>query len=413
MYRVRTIPWFALAATLVASTASAQVPARSDAYVWRGFELEWGKWTHRLGSLDSSISAIGDGAAGVEVRQQVAGGVFRDPGGAHLTTHYTHFEPEDPGELVFWHLQGDELVLGGDYRCGKRTDHDTGTFSGTMILGDGSGALRPGAIAAAGPTPADFDRVLAVLNGLTIEAVTPNGSHTVDRISVAIHGAPTFDAVTGYLSIPLTVEYRPGCVPGVFRTCANPVEMSKGARSWEVRIRPHFLVMAFNRGHAVPLRAAGQMSLPDEELVCGEDQDVSLAEISRLHPPPLPGAEPLLGFAAWELDAGAPGAWYAEGERKRSCETCAVRLTGRHLRDFAFMFERERGPTGVHHAAVLGRWSSHPYDGNPFAAAATNPHWPRWAWGLAGIHAIGTFDDRALFTADQPALAVGGVLRQD
>jgi hypothetical protein len=413
VFRIRTHAGIALAMALVATAASAQVPARSDAYVWRGFELEWGEWTHRLGTLDSSISALGDGTASVEVRQQIAGGVFRDPGGAHLTTHYTHFEPADTGELMFWHLQGDELVLGGDYRCGKHRNHDTGSYTRAMVLGDEGGVLRPGTIDPDGPTPGDFDRLMVVLNGLTIEAVTPNGSHTVDRIHVGIDGAPGYDGRTGLLEVPLKVEYRPGCVPGVFRTCANPVEMSKGARTWEVRIRPHFLVIAWNRGHASPLRAAGRMSLPDDDLVCGEDLDVRLAEASPFHATPPRDTEPLVGFATWGLDAGAPGAWYAEGEQKRSCENCAVRLTGRHLRDFAFMFERETTARGGFHAAVIGRWSSHPFDGNPFAVASTNPHWPSWSWGLVGIHAAGTFDDRALFTHDSPALAVGGVQRQD
>lgn len=393
--------------------ASAQVPAMDEAYVWRGLDAEWGEWTHRLGAMGSYITSVDDGGYGIDVRGKLEGGVFLDPGGASLTTHFTHYTPEGPrGGVLFWHLQGDSIELTGEYGCGEGKDTEAGVFRGVVTLGDGVLAgFDPGRIDPDGPTPDQFAHRFALLNGLSIDPGTPNEAHTVDLVHVALDGDPVYHRDTGTLDVPLHVEYRPGCVPGVGHACSNAVEAPRGAGTWSVEIRPYLLLAAWDGGGVRITGETGAMVDESDLPTCGGVSRV--VELERAISLPMAGADrgsraPLLGFRSWTVAAGAPDETYASGAGKASCERCAVTLRGRHIKEFAFAFEQPRDGEA---AVVRGRWQSHPFDGNPYTRGKVNPHWPVWSWDLAGILVDGEMHSDALVASQRPALFVDQGMR--
>jgi len=394
--------------TALSILAPGQVPAVTEAYVWRGLDAEWGEWTHRLGVMSSFITSVDDGGYAIDVRGQLEGGVFRDPGGASLTTHFTHYSPGDaPADARFWHLEGDVIELGGVYRCDEGDATEVGVFRGAITLGDGAGGgFDPGLIDPRGPTPDQYPHVLALLNGIAIDPRVPNEAHTVDLVHVALDGEPVYHPESGTLEVPLHVEYRPGCVPPVGHACSNAVEAPRGARHWSVEIRPYLLVAAWGDGGVRTTGVDGAMVDESELASCGGVDRVVELERSV----PLPGAggdrPPLLGFRGWTVAAGAPDETYAEGASRASCERCAVALRGRHIRQFAFTVDR--APDA---AVVRGRWQSHPFDGNPFTRGKVNPHWPVWSWDLVGVYLDGELRDDALIASRRPALSVDEGLR--
>jgi hypothetical protein len=396
---------------LAPGPGAAQVPAVTEAYVWRGLDAEWGEWTHRLGVMGSYITSVDDGGYAIDVRGQLEGGVFRDPGGASLTTHFTHYTPGDGAAGArFWHLEGDAIELSGAYHCGAGLDAtEVGVFRGTVTLGNTSvGGFDPGRIDPRGPTPDQFPHQLALLNGIFIDPRVPNEAHTVDLVHVALDGEPVYHPDSGTLDVPLHVEYRPGCVPPVGQPCSNAVEAPRGAHHWTVEIRPYLLLAAWGDGRIETAGADGAM-VDDSELVScgGVDRVVELERIVPLFAAD-GGSPPLLGFRGWTVAAGAPDETYADGAKDASCERCAVALRGRHIRQFAFSF----GRVGDGSAAVVrGRWQSHPFDGNPYTRGKVNPHWPVWSWNLAGMYLDGDLRDDALIAARRPALSVDQGLR--
>ncbi len=392
--------------SLVPGPGAAQVPAATEAYLWRGLDAEWGEWTHRLGMMGSYITSVDDSGYAIDVRGQLEGGVFRDPGGASLTTHFTHYSPGARGAGVrFWHLEGDAIELSGAYRCdGGHDGTEAGVFRGTVTLGNApGGGFDPGRIDPRGPTPDQFPHQLALLNGIFIDPRVPNEAHTVDLVHVALDGEPVYHPATGTLDVPLHVEYRPGCVPPVGHACSNAVEAPRGARRWTVEIRPYLLLAAWHDGPVTTTGVDGAM-VDDSELdSCGGVDRV--VEMERAVPlfAGDGGAPPLVGFRAWTVAAGAPDETYADGARAASCEGCAVALRGRHIRQFGFSLDRA-GDGAM--AVVRGRWQSHPFDGNPYTRGKVNPHWPVWSWDLAGLHVDGDFRDDELIATDRPALSV-------
>ncbi len=407
----RILVWPLLAALGV--PASAQVPALDEAYVWRGLDAEWGEWTHRLGAMGSYITSVDDGGYAIDVRGQLEGGVFLDPGGASLTTHFTHYTPgAAPADLVFWHLEGDSIALEGVYGCGAGEDTAAAVFRGVVTLGGGLPAgFDAGRIDPSGPTPDQYTHGLALLNGISIDAGVPNEAHTVDLVHVALDGEPVYHRDTGTLDVPLHLEYRPGCVPAVGHACSNAVEAPRGAASWSVEIRPYLLLAAWDGGGIRTTGETGVMVDESDLQSCGGVDRV--VEIERKIALPIAGSDrdsraPLLGFRSWTVAAGAPGEDYASGAGKASCERCAVTLRGRHIKEFAFAFEQ---PGGGEEAVVRGRWQSHPFDGNPFTRGKVNPHWPVWSWDLSGILVDGQLRSDALVASQRPALVLDQGMR--
>ena len=62
--------------SLVPGPGAAQVPAATEAYLWRGLDAEWGEWTHRLGMMGSYITSVDDSGYAIDVRGQLEGGAF-------------------------------------------------------------------------------------------------------------------------------------------------------------------------------------------------------------------------------------------------------------------------------------------------------------------------------------------------
>ncbi len=406
---IRFLAWSLLAALGV--PASAQVPAVTEAYLWRGLDAEWGQWTHRLGAMGSYITSVDEGGYAIDVHGQLEGGVFLDPGGATLTTHFTHYTPVvgDAGAR-FWHLEGEAIELSGAYGCEAGDDTEVGVFRGTVTLGERpAGRFDPGRIDPRGPTPDQFPHHIALLNGLSIDPRVPNEAHTVDLVHVALDGEPVYHPDTGALDVPLHVEYRPGCVPPAGHACSNAVEAPRGARRWTVEIRPYLLLAAWDDARMMTARVDGAMVDESELTQCGGvNRVVDLERVVTMLAARDVGAPPLLGFRSWTVAAGAPDESYASGAAPASCERCAVALRGRHIRQFSFALDRSLDGGS---AVVRGRWQSHPFDGNPFTRGKVNPHWPVWSWDLTGLYLGGELRDDALIATERPALVVDRGLR--
>jgi len=411
--------WIAFTSWLLffAVPAQAQVPARADAVVWRGLEVRWGFWTHRMGELSSFITTGRGPGHERLVSNSVSGGDLRDPGGVKILTYYSQYQPtRDDGSVAFWHLEGDQLLLGGRYDCTEVAGMEQAGFRGPMVLGDAPvRGFDPSRIDPDGLIPDDFDHVAVLLNGIAVDPLTPNGSHTLDHLHVAITGPPGYDLASGALHVPLDIEYRPGCIPDDPYVCSNPVEAPRGVERWEAVIRPYFLVVAWNDGAGEETGTDGWLVDPAPRHTCGDGQRVKLSEVDWIATAadPALGETPLLGFQEFGIFAGAPGAWYEEGEALESCEHCAVALTGRHLRRFRFTFLQDASRGGAVHTEVRARWESDPFDGNPMAVFSSNPHWPEWTWTLWGLYLDGDVDHHVWLTRNRPALVARGAIAVD
>jgi hypothetical protein len=394
-----------LALTLLgAIPAAAQVPASAEAVIWRGFELDWGTWSHRLGPLASHVAPLPPGGDTAAVHERIEAGSFRDPGGVRMQTHVTRFVVPSEAPIRFWHLAGHELELSGRFHCGESADVGGGVFVGEMVLGGSPPAGRgfdPTRVDPHGELPVDFDQVMVLLNGIELTPGQPNGAHTLDSIEVAITGPPRVHGAV--VRIPLRVEYLPGCVPDVLHTCSNPFEGPGGAERWSALVRPYFLVIGHDDDAANVVVEHGRLADESAEHHCGDEQRFALAE-SR----PLAAGDgaALLGFTRWGASAGAPGPGYERDRPRRSCEHCAVALTGRHLRQFGLWFNAN--PAGNMRAAIRvdARWRSDPFDGNPYVLFGSNPHWPAFDWTIAGISTTGEAHELALVASETPAISL-------